>query len=78
MRSQTVINLLQCCEVAPRLQLRYVFNLRVRLEHHQVVLRHHQVNVDHVLAHLPCLFTFLRQLQFDFLLAREDAAVRVA
>ena len=78
MRCETVVDFLQGGQVAPRLQLRHVLDLRVRLEHHQVVLGHHQVDVDHLLANFACLLALLSKLELDLLLAGEHTAVWVA
>jgi len=61
-------------------QLRHVLDLRVRLQHQQVVICHHQVDVDHS---LPDLFGNIALLVLDFigelgaLLAGKDATVRI-
>ena len=64
--------------MAPRLQFGHVFDLCVRLEHHQVVLSDHQVDVDHLFADFACLFAFLGELELYLLLAGEDTAVWIA
>ena len=76
-RCQTVVDFLEGGKTAPGLQLGHVLNLCVCLEQHQIVLGHYQVDVDHVLPHLPRLFTLLRQLQFYFLLAWEHSTVSI-
>ena len=70
-----MINFLQGAKAAPRLQLRYVFDFSVRLQHHQVVLRHDQVDIDHLLAHLARFLTLRGELEFELLLAGKDAAL---
>ena len=61
--------------MSPCLQLRYILDLSVCLQHHQVILCHYNVDVDHLLANLARLLALLHQLKFDFLLAGENSAV---
>lgn len=63
--------------MSPSLQLRYVFDLRVSLQHHQVVLRHNKVDIDHLLAHLPSLLSLLSHHELNLLLAGEHSAVSI-
>lgn len=77
-RCQAVINLLQSGQVSPRLQLCHVFNLRVRLQHHQVIFCHNKIDIDHLLANLASLLAFLNDLEVDLLLAGEDATISIA
>ena len=77
-RCQTVVDLLERGQMAPRLQLGNVLYLRVRLQHQEDVLSYYEVNVDHLFADFTCLLAFLSQLQFDFLLTWKYATVTIA
>ena len=72
-----MVDLLKGRQVSPCLQFSYVFNFCICFQHHEIFLCHHDTDIDHLLANLPSLLSFLGNHEFDFLLAGEDPTVRI-